>query len=85
MQSDPLFPLLAYIYDENGTYDEPLRLDTEAELNCGHFTVILHDAMCRKVKIVITDLGDSCVFHAKNGKIFFDGESEFPEGRDVHL
>jgi hypothetical protein len=72
---DPLFPIKIYIYEADGMYGEPIQINSEAQLNGPGTKLILRVAMQQKREIVMTDPGDLTLFHAKDGKILFGGQS----------
>jgi hypothetical protein len=70
----PLYPMSLYIYDEAGFYSEPVHIASEAQLYGPGVRAMILAAMARHVEIRITDPGDLMLFHAKDGKILFDGK-----------
>ena len=76
---DDLFPLSIYIYELDGLHGNPIRINSESQLKGPGVKLMLDVAMQQKKEIVITDPGDLTVFHAKNGKVLFDGEGHHAE------
>jgi len=70
----PLYPMFIYIYNADGTYGEPIQINSEAQLKGPGTIMVLRHAMQSGVEIRITDPGDLLVFHANHGKIIFDGQ-----------
>lgn len=64
------FPLLLYIYNEQGKYDTPLDIPTRLGLEILMETTI-KPAIEAGRKVIITDCGDDCVLHAEGGKVLF--------------
>ena len=69
--TDPLYPLTLYIYNEQGFHDEGITLVSNAQLNGPGTRMLILDALNRGVEIRMTDPGDSLVFHADKGKVLF--------------
>lgn len=68
---EPLYPIQLYIYNEDGRYSSPLVINSEEELFSGTTKVLLHNALDRKVKVVMTDPLDNTIFLSEEGKILF--------------
>jgi hypothetical protein len=78
---DDLFPVLVYEYNKQGRYGEPLafhELGLQIWL-AGNLRRILEE----KVELRITDMGDLLCFHVKDGKIFYDGQNHYPDGKEI--
>jgi hypothetical protein len=78
---DDLFPVLVYEYNKEGRYGPPLRF-WEGGLQLwllGNLKRILDE----KVELRITDMGDLLCFHAKDGKILYDGQNHYPDGKEL--
>ena len=71
MDEDPLYPISLYIYNLDGTYGEPVQINSDAQLNSPGTKMIVRIAMDEKRKIIMTDPGDMCVFHAEDGKVLY--------------
>jgi len=81
MQEDDLFPVLVYEYNEQGRYGEPERL-FEPGLQA-YFKLKLRKVLNEKRELRITDMGDRMVFHVRDGKILYDGENHYPNGKPI--
>ena len=75
---DDLFPVLVYEYDKNGRYGPPKRIPTMEGLEVW-FKENLQKILSEKRELRITDTGDLMCFHARNGKIVYDGAKHYPE------
>ena len=78
-QADPdknLYPLYLFIYDENGFHSTGVRLEDKHKLEYAMRTSIKY-ALAARREVRITDSGDLLCFHAKNGKIIYDGEKHY--------
>jgi len=78
-QVDPdknLYPLYLYIYDENGFHSIGVRLDDKQKLEYA-FKTSIKFAIANKREVRITDSDDLLCFHAKDGKILYDGERHY--------
>ncbi len=71
----PLYPMQVYIYNLDGTYGDPVQIDSVEQLSGPGTKMMIRTAMQEKREIRITDPGDSLLFHAKNGKILWDGKT----------
>ncbi len=76
---DNLFPVLVYEYDKDGRYGPLLRIENEADMKLWFMTK-LKPIIDGKREVRITDTGDLMCFHARNGKILYDGKNHYPEG-----
>ena len=70
----PVFPMFVYIYEADGTYGDPVQINSEAQLHGPDTRIMIKVAMEQKREIRITDPGDLMLFHAKDGRILFDGK-----------
>ena len=78
---DDLFPVLIYEYNKAGRYGEPLQVN-ELGLQLW-FKDNLQRVLNEKVELRITDMMDLMVFHCKDGKILYDRENHYPEGKPI--
>ena len=67
----PLFPLQVYIYELDGTYGEPIQVNSEAQLHGPGTRRVLEIAIKEGREVRICDPGDLLVFHAVGGKVVF--------------
>ena len=67
-----LYPLLLYIYGDEGLNQGSIRLNNEVALAYAFRTSIKY-AIENKREVRITDTGDLLCFHARDGKILYDG------------
>jgi hypothetical protein len=77
--NEPDFPFLLYVYDADGRYSKPDRIETTDALEaamCGPVKL----AIAEKREVVITDVGDDCLFHAKDGRIIFPTPEDITRG-----
>ena len=77
---EPLYPISIYIYNLDGSYGEPIQINSDAQLNSLGTKIILRVAMGQRQEIRMTDPGDRMLFHAKDGKILFDGKNPPVDG-----
>ena len=71
-----LYPLYLFIYDENGFHSTGVRLEDKYKLEYA-FKTSIKFAIANKREVRITDSGDLLCFHAKDGKILYDGERHY--------
>lgn len=77
-----IFPLFAYEYNAQGYYSEPETIKDMVELDA-YFKKNLKKILDEKRELRITDTGDLLCFHVQNGKILYDGEKHYPEGKPL--
>jgi ribonuclease BN (tRNA processing enzyme) len=73
---DPIFPAKVWVFNLDGTYNKPYRVLE----GVGELTVLLKEPAFKQFfknghEIRITDPMDNCLFHAKDGKIIFAGDT----------
>ena len=66
------YPMFVYIYNAQGRYGEPVRVNNVQQLE-DQFISNIKSAVQAGLEVRITDLDDCLVFHAENGLILFDG------------
>lgn len=71
-----LYPLYLFIYDENGFHSTGVLLEDKQKLEYA-FKTSIKFAIANKREVRITDTGDLLCFHAKDGKILYDGEKHY--------
>jgi len=69
---------LLYEYGSDGRYSKPMEI-SETSLDMV-FRTIVRVAKEEKREIVITDMGDDCVFHMKDGVILFPTQEMYSNG-----
>lgn len=69
-------PYFLYLYDAKGRYRAPQKISTDAELRLA-FAGPIKKHVAEKLEVVVTDSGDDCVFHAKEGKILFPTPADY--------
>jgi hypothetical protein len=73
--SEPLYPLLLYVYNEEGRYREPTRIYNKVDLEAAFKSQLVH--LVRKGReIRITDTGDRMVFWARKTHIRYNGKEK---------
>jgi hypothetical protein len=80
--NEPLYPMRAYLYDHDGTHGEPIVIKDQEELYGPELTDLICAAFALGRKIIITDPGDFCLFHAEGCKILFPPEL-VPDGKST--
>ena len=73
-----LYPLYLFIYDEKGFHSDGVRLENKHKLEYA-FKTSIKFAIANKREVRITDSGDLLCFHAKDGKILYDGEKHYEQ------
>lgn len=63
------WPLLLYIYDNDGFHNGSECIQNVAELDSARERIV--DAIAAKREVIITDMMDLTVFHAKDGKLIY--------------
>ena len=81
MIDNSLFPVLVYEYNSQGRYGEPVRM-TEPRLVLW-MTANLKKILREKRELRITDTGDLLCFHVQDGKILYDGQTHYPNGKPL--
>jgi hypothetical protein len=81
MDDDDLFPVLVYEFNSDGRYAAPIRM-SEPRLKT-YFVENLRKIIDEKRELRITDGGDNMCFHVKDGKILYDGEKHYPDGKPI--
>ena len=71
-----LYPLYLFIYNENGFHSTGVRLENKQKLEYA-FKTSIKLAIANKREVRITDSGNLLCFHAKDGKILYDGEKYY--------
>lgn len=69
------FPMKGYIFNADGTHDGDVTISNPAELDV-FFKFPVLQALANRVEIIITDCDDFAVYHAKDGKVLWDGEKK---------
>ena len=77
--NDELYPLFVYLYNKEGWYKEPIRIENETALMF-MFRGPIKEAIREKLEVRITDTGDLLCFHAANGSILWDGKTHYEPG-----
>lgn len=75
----PIFPMKVYIFSKDGTYGAPLIVESDDQLWDTRTKAAIREAITRGVEVRVTDPMDFLLFHAKDGKVVFDGK-ELREG-----
>lgn len=68
------YPMLGYEYGADGKYDKPRHIKNDGQLRC-FFVDVVKQAIKEKREIRITNMMDEMLFHAKDGRILFDGKT----------
>lgn len=76
------FPALVYEYDAQGYYSEPLEVKTFDEMK-DWMMANLVKIIQEKRELRITDKLDRLMFHVQEGKILFDGECHYSDGKPI--
>jgi len=71
-----LYPLYLFIYNAEGFHSTGVRLEDKHKLEYALKTSIKL-AIANKREVRITDSGNLLCFHAKDGKILYDGERHY--------
>lgn len=74
------YPLFAYIYNEDGTYYEPIEIRSKGSLHT-LFVLAVLPAMIDGREVRITDTDDCMVFWAQHGEIKFPPPPSSEEGK----
>lgn len=64
------YPLYVYLFDSQGCYSAPIKITNELQLKC-QMQFVIKRHVENKLKVIITDVEDNCVFHSEQGKILF--------------
>jgi hypothetical protein len=70
-ESWPLFPIKLYIFNSDGTYGQPIEINSDAQLQGVGTQFVVRFAVENGQEVIMTDPMDITVFHAKDGKILF--------------
>lgn len=63
-----------YEYDTNGYHNGYIEVSGPTLVQA--FRTIIKKALDEKRKVIITDVGDMCVFHMEDGKVIFPKVNE---------
>lgn len=70
----PVFPAKLYLFNEDGTYDGYIPINSDAHLRSPVIKAMIVGHMKLGREVRLTDPMDNCLFHANNGKIIFPVE-----------
>ena len=65
------YPLFFYLFNKEGEYGNPIRINNMEELKNTFKSLSVRIHFWTGLEIRITDTGDFCVFHAKDKKVIF--------------
>lgn len=75
-----IYPIFLYIYKHNGTFEEPLQINSHVQLESINVKLLIRVAMSARKEIRIKDIADELLFHAKDGRVLFDGKMRPEDG-----
>ena len=77
----PLYPLQLYIFNADGTYGEPIQINSKSHLYGVGVRMVLQNAIRSGVEVRMCDPSDSIVLHAVNGEIIFPTQEQIRDAR----